>query len=154
MSIVTYEPKAHNSFMHSANFSAGVNFSKVNAWFARETTFRTKCFPSGPNLGRHWRTGYIFPVEHRVWNKISPPLVPTIAPFEATLHPIELRCILKSYAAATGLCCTLLGCVEPQELRCTLWAKLHCTLLSYAAPYWVTLHPSELRCTLLSYASL
>ncbi len=30
---------------------------------------------------------------------------------------------------------------------------LSCSLLSYIAPYWVTLHPIELRCTLLSYAA-
>jgi hypothetical protein len=30
---------------------------------------------------------------------------------------------------------------------------LHCTLLSYAAPFWATLHPNELCCTLLTYAA-
>jgi hypothetical protein len=30
---------------------------------------------------------------------------------------------------------------------------LSCTLLSYIAPYWTTLHPFELRCALLSYAA-
>ncbi len=37
------------------------------------------------------------------------------------------------------------------------WAKLHpyelhCTLLSYDAPYWATMHPPELSGTLVSYA--
>ncbi len=30
---------------------------------------------------------------------------------------------------------------------------LSCTFLSYAAPYWASLHLSELRCILLSYAA-
>ncbi len=53
---------------------------------------------------------------------------------------------------STGLICTLLSYAAPY------WATLHprelrCTPVSYAAPPWATLHPRELRCTLLSYAA-
>ncbi len=33
------------------------------------------------------------------------------------------------------------------------FTELHCTLLSYASPFWAMMHPNELRCTLSRYAS-
>ncbi len=76
--------------------------------------------------------------------------------FWATLHHVELRCTLLSYAAFNW---AMLNYGSPSELSCTL--------LSYIAPYWATLQPPELccaqfwstlrpvelRCTLLSYAA-
>ncbi len=101
---------------------------------------------------------------------LSPELCGTLmsyaAPYWATLHTTKLCCIQLSDAApyltcaahylnytlhplsfAAPFCATL----HPSELRCTLRATLHpldklrpfelcCTLLSYAAPYWATLH--------------
>jgi hypothetical protein len=82
-------------------------------------------------------------------------------PYWAKLHPVELWCSLLSYPFPPYW-----SMLYPSELRCTFWAMLHLneprrTLLSYAAPYWATLHgihqaplrPFELRCTLLSYTA-
>jgi hypothetical protein len=64
------------------------------------------------------------------------------------------RALQQASALLSPLCCTL------SELCCTLratlhhiYAKLHhselsYTLLIYLAPFWATLHPTELRCTL------
>jgi hypothetical protein len=48
----------------------------------------------------------------------------------------------------------------PGRMGVYLYTGLSCTLLSYIASYWATLHPPELlrhpnerRCTLLSYAA-
>jgi hypothetical protein len=65
--------------------------------------------------------------------------------------------ILSSLASSVGK--TSLGCrAENRTLAChtasrrtTIWASR--TLLSYAAPFWTTPHPSELRRTLLSNAA-
>ncbi len=53
---------------------------------------------------------------------------------------------------STGLSCTLLSYMA------SYWATLHtfelrCPLLSYAAPYWASLHPTKLCCIQLSYAA-
>ncbi len=53
---------------------------------------------------------------------------------------------------STGLSCTLLSYIAPS------WSTLHppklrCTLMSYTAPYWATLHPTKLWCIQLSYAA-
>jgi hypothetical protein len=86
------------------------------------------------------------------------------ATYWATQHPTELRytaeirCTLLSFAApylryTSPYWATLhLNWVtlHPTELRCTL-TELRCTQLSYAAPCWATLYPTEVCCTLLSY---
>jgi hypothetical protein len=38
--------------------------------------------------------------------------------------------------------------MRPPELRCTRLRYVACTLLSYAASYWVSLLPTDLSCTL------
>jgi hypothetical protein len=58
----------------------------------------------------------------------------------------------------TELHCTLLSYASPfWATLCpksyTAPSELSCNLLSSAVPFWATLHPSELRCTLLSYTS-
>ncbi len=61
----------------------------------------------------------------------------------------DLICIIVS---PINLCCTLLSCAAPY--RATLHpTELRRILLSYAAPYWATMHPTELRWTLLSYTA-
>jgi hypothetical protein len=68
------------------------------------------------------------------------------------VHPTEKHCILSSYAAP----CWATGTRHryPSKLPSATPYELSWTLLSCAAPYWSTLHPSELRCSLLSYARL
>ena len=86
------------------------------------------------------------------------PLV-NVAPWWATLHLSELRCTLYSYAALLNytaycwaLCCTLLS------YPASYWHSLH-PFLSYAAPselhctLWATLHPTELSFILMSYTT-
>ncbi len=62
------------------------------------------------------------------------------------------RLLNITFPAPRPSCRTLLSYAVPY------WASLHskelcCTLLSYAAPYWAMLHPLGLRCTLLSYTA-
>jgi hypothetical protein len=105
------------------------------------------------------------------------PCFSQMSPYWATLHHTELCCILLSYSM-----------LYPNwALLYPNWAMLHqselsCTLRSYAAPYWATLHSNwatlfskwarlyptelcytltelrctliELSCSLLSYATL
>ncbi len=112
------------------------------------------------------------------WAMLPPDELPHLHTKGATQHPLSYpTCILHSI----GLCCTLLNYVESSEQCYTIlrqgalhWATQHlrCTLLSYgapcrvtmhplwarspnlsyAAPHWAMLYPTELCCTLLSYA--
>ncbi len=78
--------------------------------------------------------------------------------------PSQLRCFLfapqslssgqnratRGVYLSIGLSCTLLSYIA------SYWATLHspelrCTLMSYTAPEWATLHPNELHCTLFRY---
>ncbi len=59
--------------------------------------------------------------------------------FWAIPHLVEPRCTLLSYR------CSVPYLMYPQSYAATLWQSDLCyNLLSYAAPYWVKLHPTEL----------
>jgi hypothetical protein len=79
----------------------------------------------------------------------------------------ELRCILLSFSVPFWATLFPLSYAAPswaakqttEQLYASFWATLHreqrCALLSYAAaaPYWPTLHPTELCHTHMSYAA-
>ncbi len=94
-------------------------------------------------------------------------LLSNAAPYWAFLRPSKL-----CFSLPTDLSFILLSYLAPSELGFSPYlallynsklsfillsypapSKLGCTLLSYAAPYWATLHPSELEVHPLSYAA-
>ncbi len=75
-------------------------------------------------------------------------------PTELRLHPTELSCNLLSYLAPFELLNPTMLWYAALSFAAPFWAtlhplnytappELHCTLLSYAAPFWAMLHPSE-----------
>jgi hypothetical protein len=104
----------------------------------------TKCFPSGPNLGRQGRIPFHWSKLHLTELRCTP--LSNAAPYWATLHPIELRCTLISYAAFNWAMPHPIGATPHPiwTVCCTLWAKLPL--------FWASLHPSELCCTRSDYA--
>ncbi len=125
-----------------------------------------------PNSGLPYSkpTQYLLSYSAPYWGTPHPTelrrtLLSYAAPYWDTPHPSELRRTVLSYAVPywatphplkyaapyTELQCTLLSYTYPIELRRTV-TELRRTLLSYAtnywatdAPYWSTLHPTELH---------
>ncbi len=133
--------------------------------FSHRSSFtELKVYPWGAEP-RYNRTRACRTANQHITTQLSGTLMSNTAPFWATLHPTELRCILLSYAASywatlhpTELRCTHLSYTEPSwavihpnELRCKLVS--YAALLSYAALFWAMLHPTELRCIKLSYTA-
>ncbi len=78
------------------------------------------------------------------WSTLHPTNWATLHPSNwAMLHPAEYATPCWAILDTTHYWVTL----YPTELRCPP-SELHCTLLSYAAPYWALPHPAELSWTL------